>query len=767
MVNTRSVAPDTLGLEYRTSSSLLWIFAAAIFLNASLLFVVQPMFTKLVLPLLGGTPAVWNTCLVFFQGALLVGYLYAHVSSKLSPVRQGVLHLILLGVGLLFLPLGIPAEVAPPVGNVMPIGWLLWLLTTSLGVPFVLLAAGAPMLQRWFAVTDHPQAANPYVLYVASNIGSFAALLLYPLVIEPQLRLGQQRVAWMYGYGFLGTVIVGALYLALRNTRGERQAESAQVSVDGPAPTLAMTDEPTLVPTAAWRVRWVLLSFAPSSLLLGVTSYLSTDVAAMPLLWVVPLAIYLFTFVLVFAQRPPLNKRMMLWIQLYMGLALLVIIGMTPTRMKALHVAVHLIGFFAAAMVCHRELADSRPRARYLTEFYLWMSLGGLLGGVYNALLAPVLYERVLEYPYALIIAFGLRPLLTEYKHDRRSMLLDLALPAVLYAVLWQSFKLPVPDGPWGTGLLWTVLTIAALAAASFHKRPLRLALAAAALFVAVDKRTAEAERNLIYQTRSFFGVYKVARYTPNGEDRFMTLQSGTTTHGAQRTNPGRTTELLTYYTPQGPLGDVFATIADTVERRHVAVVGLGTGTTACYSRSDERWDYYEIDPAVVTMAASGRLFSFIKECAPDANIVLGDARISLRTAPDSSYDLILLDAFSSDAIPVHLMTQEALQLYLSKLKPGGAIVFHISNRYLALEPVLVELARDARLAGASRLIDATLEERRQMQYSSRWVAMARSAATLGQLTKEREWQVLAPSADVRLWTDDYSDVLGALAVLK
>jgi len=773
------------------ASALVALFAVATFLNAALLFAVEPMFTKMVLPLLGGTPSVWNTCLLFFQGALLVGYLYAHVTSRwLTVSRQAALHLALLVAAAAMLPIGV-ARVAPPtVGTGATIGWLLTLLAGTLGAPFVLLAAGAPMLQRWFAGTRHPMAGNPYFLYVASNIGSFAALLSYPTLVEPRLRLSEQSAQWTWGYGALlflvlaaggaawtwraSAVATGARDDAARGVKREDDARNETMTAEGlsdgsvvigggpPRPhPLTPDDEPpppTLVPTNAWRLRWILLSFAPSSLLLGVTTFLSTDIASVPFLWVVPLALYLLTFVFVFARRPPLNRGFLLALHLVLTLALLLFLGAESSKRPTAVATLHLVTFFVTAMVCHRELADARPRAEHLTEFYLWMSLGGLLGGVFNVLLAPLLYDRVVEYPFAMIIALGLRPMRTAAGGDaRRALLLDLVLPIALFGFVSVGYLLPTPAGKWGEYALYAYLVVAALLASSFYRRSLRLALGAAAIYLGIDAG-ARASDDTIYQARSFFGVYRVRHW-----QNYRLLQHGTTTHGGQSLLMRRTTEPLTYYHRDGPLGDLFRLTTDSVGPRQVALVGLGTGTTACYARPGEQWTYYEIDPLVVAIARSPQLFTYLRDCQPDVRIILGDARLSLASAPDSSFDLITLDAFSSDAIPVHLLTREALQLYARKLRPGGIVAFHISNRYLDLRPVLVELARDARLAGASVDRDVTPEQKEQLFYGSRWVALAAQAHTLAPLVREAGWNVLAPSAPIRVWTDDYSDVFQLL----
>lgn len=739
------------------------IFAVATFLNAALLFVVEPMFTKMVLPLLGGAPAVWNTCLLFYQGALMAGYLYAHLTSRwLAPARQVVVHLVLLTASVALLPIAVSASPLPPTGGTgQAVTWLLARLATVLGIPFVLLAAGAPMLQRWFASTRHPLAANPYFLYVASNAGSFVALLAYPTLIEPTLPLGAQSAQWTRGYGILIALVLAAGSATWVWRRMDAAAPSAAQRTgegeDGGGTRDDAVALPSIVPTPAWRLRWVLLSFAPSSLLLGVTTFLSTDIASVPFLWVGPLALYLLTFILVFARRPPLNRRMILLLQAALGLTIVIVIGANPARHLAAAAAFHLVTFFVMAMACHRELADSRPRAEHLTEYYLWMSLGGVLGGAYNVLLAPVLYDRVLEYPLAIIVALALRPMWRTRGQARRALALDFALPLLLFGFVTLGYRLPSLPGKWATYGLYGYLGVAAFMAASFYQRPLRLALGAAAIFFATDLGL-RATNDDLYRGRSFFGVYRVRRW----EDYHL-LQHGTTTHGGQSVIASRRTEPLTYYHREGPLGDLFRYATDPVAARAVALVGLGAGTTACYSRPGERWTYYEIDPLVVAIARTPQLFSYLRDCQPDVKIVIGDARLSLAEAPDSSFDLIMLDAFSSDAIPVHLMTREALQLYARKLRAGGIIAFHISNRYLDLGPVLVELARDARLAGATVNRDVDDAQKAKLYYGSRWIALAAHAHTLAPLVRQAGWEVLPPSAPVRVWTDDFSDVLGAL----
>ncbi len=732
------------------------VFTVAIFANATLLFAVQPMFTKLVLPRLGGSPAIWNTCLLFFQAALLGGYLYAHLGTRVLSARmQALVHLVLLFVAMASLPIGIPAGFERPVQGVVPIAWLIGLLVIALGAPFTLVAAGAPILQRWFASTHHPRASNPYFLYAASNLGSFAALLSYPFLIEPNFRLVQQRRWWSIGYlvllGLIGLCAAIVWRASLRSAPPHGTGASTDDAADAAIPTI--------VPNAQWRLRWILLSFVPSSLLLGVTTYISTDIASVPLLWVIPLALYLLSFVLVFARRPVFSRAFMLWFQLPLVLVLLVVLSIGGTPRITMVAGLHLLAFFVTAMVCHRELADSRPRAEYLTGFYLWLAVGGVLGGAFNVLLAPTLYDTVREYPYALILALGLRSSLSEKGRvqTRRTFALDLALPALLFVAVAATFRLPRPPEEWGSYGPQIALGVAALIAATFVRRPLRLALGAAAVFAGYSVGRAQ-DDDVIVQARSFFGVYRV-----KSTFQYHVLTSGTTTHGGQNRVPEKRMEPLTYYHRGGPLGEFFTSTLTEAPLRRVAAVGLGAGTVACYGRAEETWTFFEIDPVMVRIARSPRLFTYLRDCPPETEVVLGDARLSLALVPDSTYDLILLDAFSSDAIPVHLLTREALALYMRKLRSGGAVLLHISNRYLELRRVVIELARDARLAGAIGDYEVTPGERLELKHGSRWVALARSPLTLAALVRQPHWRVLEPQADVAVWTDDFSDVLSVL----
>jgi hypothetical protein len=676
-------ATGLIALSAADDRLVLWIFTCTIFVNAALLFLVQPMFSKMVLPLLGGTSAVWTTCMLFFQAALLAGYFYAHVAPRwLGLRRQAVVHLGLLLVSLLTLPIAVNASWAPPVGS-NPVPALLALLAVSLGIPFFLLSSGSPLLQKWFSHTRHPSASNPYFLYAASNLGSMIALLGYPLLLEPRLRLMEQSAFWTYGYWLLVALTVGcAVSLWRRTSLLVLDPESAALREAGPV-------------SPGRRMRWVALAFVPSSLLLGVTTFLTTDIAAVPLLWVLPLALYLLTFVIVFASRPPVRHELAVRVQPFTLLPLVIAMFLGAAAWPTALLPLHLAAFFIAALVCHGELARTKPEVRHLTEFYLWISVGGVLGGVFNVLIAPQLFQTVAEYPLALVLAALLRPPPAGRStiRDRR---LDLVLPAALGAVMIATQL--VQRGEMAMVMTVAIGCLAGLVCFSFSGRPLRFGLGLGALLLA--GALVSHDREVLLVERSFFGVHRIEHDPAGGYHR---LFHGSTLHGAQSLDPARRLEPLTYYHREGPVGQMFAELPLPPAGRRVAVVGLGTGSIACYGRPGERWTYYEIDPVVERIARDRRYFTFLSDCPPEVDIVLGDARLTVPRAAAGSYDLIVLDAFSSDAIPIHLVTREALGEYLDKLTPGGAIAFHISNRHLDLEPVLARIARDANLVGRLR----------------------------------------------------------------
>ncbi len=715
-------------------------YTASIFLGAFLLFLVQPMFSRMVLPLLGGTAAVWNTCMLFFQAALLGGYLYAHASVRvLGPRRQAAAHLVLLALAALALPVAIGS--AAPRGGEAPIPWLLGTMALTVGLPFFVLSATGPLLQAWFARTGHPDARNPYFLYAASNLGSMLALLGYPVLVEPRLRLAGQSAAWTAGYVVLALLMVGCAGVLWRGPRGAEDASAAVAPAE-------VQDEPSVRPRE--RAAWVLLAFVPSSLLLSVTTFITTDITPAPLFWVLPLALYLLTFTLAFAKRPPIPHALAVRWQPVVLVATVVLLLAGSFHAPMVLVPLHLAAMGLTALVCHGELARRRPGVGRLTEFYLWISVGGALGGCFNVLLAPVAFPRMEEYPLVLTLACLLRP--RTRVEGRTSKAADAAALAALAAGLVLVVR---PEmlamKAVAAGAIATMLV--AVAALHLGRTPGHLAAVVGAALLL--RAGAEYRRpGLLGVERTFFGRYTVQRDGPH-----HLLYHGTTVHGAQDRRPERRGEPLTYYARGGPVGNVFAAIPARPGRR-IALVGLGTGSAAAYGRAGESWDWYEIDPGIERLARDTALFTYLADAPQRQRVVLGDARLSLAAVPDGTYDLVLLDAFNSDAVPVHLLTREAMGLYLRKLSPGGLVVLHLSNRYLDLPAVVAALARERGLAA---LVSTGLEVPGERIETTTWAVVARRPEHLGALTRDLRWSPPEAPAGLGAWTDDFSDLWSVL----
>lgn len=725
------------------------MFTATLFLSSALLFAVQPMVARMVLPLLGGAPATWITSMLFFQSALLAGYAYAHWSTQwLGSRRQSVGHTALVVVSVVALPVAVPRGWTPSSAG-SPVAWLLLLLMVSVGLPFFVVSSTGPLLQQWFTSTRHAVAQDPYVLYRASNLGSVLALLAYPALIEPRLRLADQTRLWGAAY-VVFAVLTGLCALArwrapaAAATGAERRrpppAEMAQVAVPPPL-------------SAARRCRWVVLAFVPSSFMLAVTTHITTDIAAIPLLWVLPLALYLLSFIVVFSPRPSIFSALMKQAQPFLILQLLVVLN--ATRPVLFVVAANLLALFVSALVCHGRLADDRPPSAQLTTFYLWIALGGALGGVFNAVVAPLVFNSVVEYPLAIVAACLLRSPNRERADEPGSRRLDFLLPlgvGVLFlglVALGRSLGFP-------SAARSVALVVAVVVCATFHARPVRFGLGVGAVLVAAALPFGSANDTL-YATRTFFGVIRVER---DRGRRLHLLVHSTTVHGAQSTDPARRLEPLTYYWPLGP---VFAAPPGRILTPSVAVIGLGTGSLACYGRPTQRWTFYEIDPAVERLARDPRLFTYLRDCPPRTDVIVGDARRSLSRAPGDRFGVIVVDAFNSDAIPVHLLTRQALALYLDRLADGGIIAVNVSNRYLDLAGVLGDLAGDAHLSALVRdEPHVTRAQADEGKAGSVWVVMARSTTDLAQLVGDPTWAPLPPRSGSRAWTDDFSNLLGA-----
>jgi SAM-dependent methyltransferase len=779
---------------------LLLVYALTLFLSALLLFLVQPLIGKLIVPLLGGSPAVWNTCMVFFQAMLLAGYAYAHYSADwLGERRQAAVHLAVLLLPALVLPLGVAPNLVPTGGG-NPVAGLLLLLLASAGLPFFAVAATAPLLQRWFANTTHPAAKDPYFLYAASNAGSMLALLGYPILVEPKLTLAQQRLAWSVGYGLLVLLLVVCAVLFRRSRAApgsdlKTGPERQRGEEDFPRWRSGLVGQEDERITPRRALRWVALAFVPSSLMLGVTTYMTTDIAAIPLLWVLPLALYLLSFILVFSSLTVWVHRVaVLALPVLLLLLVFLMVSKIQARMWAV-ILVHLVGLLTVAIVCHGELAEDRPSPRHLTRFYLLMSLGGVLGGLFNALLAPLIFTSTAEYPLVLVLAAFLIPRLTDRPAGRRTRWLDFLLPAGVALLCLEFFGvsngghfplvnalLPeqtsqriadmLADFARGTGFsAYNLIVILCYAPPIMLvyvlvERPLRFGLGVAAVFL-VGALPAEFDDMTIYRGRSFFGTLTVkGGLDPWGNDGERTshrLLHGNILHGKQYDDELRT-EPITYYSRNGPIGQLFGVLPGQSSPRDVAVIGLGTGTMAAYARPGDHYTFYEIDRAVKALSFDqSRYFSYVTDAkgrGAEVDIVLGDARLSLDRERDSGrkFDLIVVDAFSSDAIPVHLLTREALRVYRARLKEDGVVVFHTSNRYLRLEPVVANVAGAEGMAALMMSDDAGTKTLGKV--GSTWVAVAHREEDLGALHEKPRWVRPPGDESVGVWTDDYSNLL-------
>ncbi|MDB5602122.1 MAG: hypothetical protein JWN71_4166 [Xanthobacteraceae bacterium] len=734
-----SLSPSAPMAVGRTAPAL---YAATLFCSALLLFAVQPMFTKLVLPKLGGSPSVWSVAMVAFQGFLFVGYVYAHgLARALPPRRAALVHLGFLALVAWTLPLGLAAGFTAPPSDGVTL-WLIGLFAASIGLPFIALSASAPLLQNWFVATGHAQARNPYVLYAASNLGSFCALLAYPFVIEPFLTLQQQIALWSAGFSALVVLIAVAAVFASRG------AEVTASSSAGASPGFAQ------------RLSWVTLTAIPAGLSIAVTSYITTDLAAAPFLWIVPLALYLLTFVAVFRDRPWVSHAWALRLVPYVVAPLAVsLLGGAKAHWLA-GMLLNLTVFVLIALACHGEAYRRRPDAGRLTEFFLWTSFGGVLGGVFAGLVAPHLFNNIYEYPILIVAALLAMP--GMFNADARTsagIWLREAVPVLLVAaaLVWLPLAKQLP--------MQIVLVAIAAAILLQTKRPVRHVALVVLAFVFTG--FGQARLMPVETVRSFFGVHQVVE---SADGRHRLLYHGTTIHGAELIrdaagNPvtGRP-EPLTYYYPGSPLSDaVMATrVAHGGRLGAVAAVGLGTGSLACYKGNDEHWTFFEIDPEVIRIARDPARFRFLSECAPGLPIITGDARLTL-AASAPRYDLVVLDAFSSDAIPVHLLTREAFAGYLSRLAPNGVIAVHVSNQHMELASVVAKVGASEGLVAYFKRdpgADSFVED---LRAKSEVVVLARSAADLGDLPAREGWQRLTPSPDIAAWTDDYANVLAAI----
>jgi SAM-dependent methyltransferase len=946
-------------------------FALTLFTSATLLFLVQPMIGKMILPLLGGTPAVWNTCMVFFQGVLLAGYAYTHfVSTRLSRRSQLLLQALLLVTPFVFFLLPFSLGKWTPPADSNPVFSVLWILTIVVGLPFFIVSTTAPLLQKWFGFTDHPAAKDPYFLYGASNLGSMLALVAYPLLMEPAYAVPEQTVVWSIGYGIFAAMVLGCIGMLLLR---ERRVAGASLSTEPlppqpavvtetaftprrlrkePSPAPAETPEPGI--TWLRRLRWIGLAAIPSSLMLGLTTYMTTDIAAIPFFWVIPLAIYLFTFILVFARWPvtwtaparrigpewlpsvaiggailcltigfaihwlyPVYRDprvlgpshvfyllsffglFVFWVSQGIGsphefvlffqpcflLFLVLYIVADIDRKVWIEFMLHVTSFAFVTLLCHGELARDRPSAEHLTEFYLCMSIGGVAGGLFNVLVAPFVFRTGLyEYPLAMVVACLMRPTMvgkeTFLPGDSQAgkptwlgRTLDIAMPITVAVVVYFLIRIDSTganlwflhhwDPRWDPEAMRypphlrpLVITLPIVAVLALALRPLRFGLSVGVLWLIVSLYD-DSQQKWVFRDRGFFGLVKVKavdsdEYSPFN---YITLIHGGIDHGRQHAEPSKRHEPCSYFHPLTGIGQIFmklswpntplpATLSEYYQKENpyfnfrlsnqrfpasligmganplaalvdlhseppFAVVGLGTGTLAAYAKPYQAMDIYEIDPLVYRLSqkvdGQDPPFTYVEDAkkrGADLHVILGDGRLKIKDAPDHWYHVICLDAFASDAIPVHLLTVEAIETYLKKLAPGGVLVFNTTNKYIRLNPVLKDAADalDLECLALGNWYTRVLPE----PYGTDFVMLRRNEkaiAKLGEpfsggpplaqrLDTERykslmtnvgtfrkgheyasferwDWQPWQPpeNNNGKLWTDSYSNLLGVLDI--
>ncbi|WP_135504829.1 fused MFS/spermidine synthase [Roseovarius aestuariivivens] len=714
------------------------LFIATIFLSASLLFFVQPLFTKIVLPQIGGSPAIWTTAMLFFQTTLIAGYLYAHLLTGRLPVRAQVwVHLAVWAVALVSLPLAIPAAWSfDPEGSAV---WqTLLLFAAGVGLPFFALSANAPLIQFWYGRSGGPSAHDPYFLYGASNLGSLAALLGFPLVAEPLFGATSIGLGWAAGYIALGAFLLLSGFCA-----------------QGPAAIAPVADRPAAERPGMRRIAyWAFLAFIPSSLMLAVTSKISLDLGSFPLIWVVPLALYLLTFVLSFSNRRLMGETpfriVTALVLVFMGLSFFGLLGRT---LDWTSVGLLIVGFFIVALFAHRKLYEARPDAAYLTTFYLTMSVGGALGGLFNSIIAPVIFDTLLEAGVTVVLA-GLLLL----KLDGREMPLPRALLrgaaiGLAAAIPANLIALLVVAENWTSTVLFLLLG-GVICLHVLRRDAVQLYAATVMLFAIGALHLPETS---LLRDRSFFGTHIVA------EEKGMRIYgNGTTVHGAQRLSDDNSArpEPLYYYHANGPMGQVM-TSERAGDASSVGIVGLGVGSLACYARDHQYWQFYEIDALVDKVARTSEYFRFVNTCTPDAPTHLGDARVVLAAQEEVKYDILVIDAYSSDSVPVHLTTLEAVQLYMDRLAPDGVLVFHISNRYYRIDRPLGRAAAELGLVGRYQNYkgNASVDPG---DTASVVVTLSRSKAALGDLSEDPRWEPLRNDGG-RVWTDDFANLLSIM----
>lgn len=740
----------------------MWVAAFIIsFSSAFLLFLIQPMATRAVLPNLGGSPAVWNTAMLVFQMLLLAGYFYAFLLTRyVAPRRQPWVHLVIAMVSLTCIPLRIFIGASGEESVLHPVSTLLTALVSQLGMPFFVLASTAPLLQFWVGVSRTSLAKNPYVLYSSSNLGSMVALLGYILVMEPISTLAQQQAFWsvFYVVAIAGVALIGCFLVRLS---GERKA----------AQKISDTTSSVEHGMAFWRTCavWVLLAFIPSSLSLGVTTYITTDIASMPFLWVIPLTIYLLSFVDAFASKPKIVPFALRYAT-FAGAAMLMLIAYGKQGYTGYFV-LHLIGFSLLAFAVHGFLARLKPSHDRLTTFYFCLSIGGALGGMFNSIIAPAIFRSAIEYPLSIALAVAVLTYIAQAHQEAQKFKLwhvaycgiaVLGLSGALYLGLAQSAGMFLQAVAAFNANIFTYASLiaAVLIALAARRAPVIVTvctLAALSTIVVGDKYAFGLK--LLHQDRNFFGVQRVME---SADGTYREIQHNTVIHGLQLLDAQKRLTPVSYYYLTGEA------IRSLPELRHLPMgdIGLGAGSVQCFALPGQQVDLYEINPLNAEVAENKDYFTFLSDCPGSHKIILGDGRITLAGVPDHRYGILIVDAFSGDSIPAHLLTVEAMQLYMQKLVKGGVLIINTTNHHLDLWPLL---AKQAEAVGAVAYgKEFTRLDKENQLFPARWVVITQSRRSLDTLlTREKDWQPLIPSPDDRTWTDQYTNLLPYFKVFR
>jgi SAM-dependent methyltransferase len=713
------------------------LFLVTIITGSFLLFLTQPMVARMALPQVGGAPAVWNSAMLVYQLLLLGGYAYAHWLARLRPRKQVGIHVVLFGLASLWLPIGL-AEMALS-ADATPALWVPWFLLSSIGPLFFIVSAQAPLMQRWYALET--SRGDPYPLYAASNLGSFAGLISYPLIAEPLITLQQQSWLWTGLYALLVLLV-------------------AVCALTVPAEAVSVAPEETAPPPPTRQVlHWIALAAVPSGLMLSTTTHLTTDIVAMPLLWALPLGLYLLSFVIAFAHK----RKAADFVTVLAPLVILVAGGLafsSGTQNPFFSATLGLFLLFVVAIALHAEMFRLRPAVGHLTRFYLAMSFGGMLGGLFCAIVAPLLFDWTYEHPLLVLAAALLVPQYALMPWPPRfTRLLSIAVPA-LALILSFAADQGLLGRTQGAAMAGSV-TVSLLALACLGRR-WAFVVALAALMLSYGGWSNLARSAGDDRTRSYFGIYEVSE---RADESARVLTHGTTLHGIQNLQPGLETMPTSYYARRSGVGLALSNAGALFGAdARIGIVGLGSGTLSCYAQdSGRRWTFFEIDPAMVEVARTR--FTFLAQCAPEARIVLGDARIRLRGEPSDSIDILAIDAFSSDSVPMHLLTREALAVYGRAVQRDGIVLFHVSNRYLDLKPVIADIALAGGWTSAMLEYVPTEAEEATNATISVWVALSRNPATIDRLVQlsggdSINWTVLETQPGFSGWTDDHASIL-------